>query len=116
KLGTTIKLVTDIQICNVKPVTSRRNWPSGAPEQVKRFYACNDVDTFLCDRPLHKPPIDKENEFKSLWIERTTLVTENTLPGILRWSEVISRSMEEIPPVEVRTLHFSNFSYLFITF
>ncbi|XP_045764992.1 dedicator of cytokinesis protein 3 isoform X2 [Maniola jurtina] len=89
-----------IQICNVKPVTSRRTWPSGAPEQVKRFYACNDVDTFLCDRPLQKPPIDKDNEFKSLWIERTTLVTENTLPGILRWSEVMSRSMEEIPPVE----------------
>ncbi|KAJ0179753.1 hypothetical protein K1T71_004344 [Dendrolimus kikuchii] len=89
-----------IQICNVKPVTSRRNWPSGAPEQVKRYYACNDVDTFLCDRPLHKPPIDKDNEFKSLWIERTTLLTENTLPGILRWSEVVSRSVEEIPPVE----------------
>ncbi|XP_047526510.1 dedicator of cytokinesis protein 3 [Vanessa atalanta] len=89
-----------IQICNVKPVSSRRSWPGGAPEPVKRFYACNDVDTFLCDRPLHKPPIDKDNEFKSLWIERTTLVTENTLPGILRWSEVISRSVEEIPPVE----------------
>ncbi|KAM3961593.1 LOW QUALITY PROTEIN: dedicator of cytokinesis protein 3-like [Aphomia sociella] len=89
-----------IQICNVKPVPARRVWPPGAPEQVKRFYACNDVDTFLCDRPLHKPPIDKDNEFKSLWIERTTLVTENTLPGILRWSEVISRSVEEIPPVE----------------
>ncbi|CAH0728920.1 unnamed protein product, partial [Brenthis ino] len=89
-----------IQICNVKPVASRRTWPGGAPDQVKRFYACNDVDTFLCDRPLHKPPIDKENEFKSLWIERTTLVTETTLPGILRWSEVISRSVEEIPPVE----------------
>ncbi|XP_061710006.1 dedicator of cytokinesis protein 3 isoform X3 [Cydia pomonella] len=89
-----------IQICNVKPVAARRQWGSGAPEQARRFYACNDVNTFLCDRPLHKPPIDKDNEFKSLWIERTTLVTENTLPGILRWSEVVSRSVEEIPPVE----------------
>ncbi|XP_032511085.2 dedicator of cytokinesis protein 3 [Danaus plexippus] len=89
-----------IQICNVKPVSSRRSWPPGVPDPVRRFYVCNDVDTFLCDRPLHKPPIDKDNEFKSLWIERTTLVTENTLPGILRWSEVISRSVEEIPPVE----------------
>ncbi|XP_037298897.1 dedicator of cytokinesis protein 3 isoform X2 [Manduca sexta] len=89
-----------IQICNVKPVPSRRAWPAGAPDQLRRFYAANDVDTFLCDRPLHKPPIDKDNEFKSLWIERTTLVTENSLPGILRWSEVISRSVEEIPPVE----------------
>ncbi|CAH2075479.1 unnamed protein product, partial [Iphiclides podalirius] len=89
-----------IQICNVKPVGARRAWPAGAAEAVRRYYACNDVDTFLCDRPLHKPPIDKDNEFKSLWIERTTLVTENTLPGILRWSEVISRSVEEIPPVE----------------
>ncbi|KAI8429141.1 hypothetical protein MSG28_007688 [Choristoneura fumiferana] len=89
-----------IQICNVKPVAARRTWGANAPEQARRFYACNNVNTFLCDRPLHKPPIDKDNEFKSLWIERTTLVTENTLPGILRWSEVVSRSVEEIPPVE----------------
>ncbi|XP_072940797.1 dedicator of cytokinesis protein 3 [Epargyreus clarus] len=89
-----------IQICNVKPVARPRSWPAGAPEPLKRFHAAHDVGTFLCDRPLHKPPIDKDNEFKSLWIERTTLVTENTLPGILRWSEVISRSVEEIPPVE----------------
>ncbi|XP_045534421.1 dedicator of cytokinesis protein 3 [Papilio machaon] len=88
-----------IQICNVKPVCGKVV-AAGAAEAVRRYYACNDVDTFLCDRPLHKPPIDKDNEFKSLWIERTTLVTENTLPGILRWSEVISRSVEEIPPVE----------------
>ncbi|XP_045514580.1 dedicator of cytokinesis protein 4 [Pieris brassicae] len=89
-----------IQICNVKPVASIHSCPTNAPEQVKRFYAFNDVDTFLCDRPLQKPPIDKDNEFKSLWIERTTLVTENTLPNILRWSEVVTRSVEEIPPVE----------------
>ncbi|XP_028157051.1 dedicator of cytokinesis protein 3-like [Ostrinia furnacalis] len=53
-----------IQICNVKPVAKRRTWPNGAPDQLKRFYGTNDVDTFLCDRPLHKPPIDKDNEFK----------------------------------------------------
>ncbi|XP_050668990.1 dedicator of cytokinesis protein 3-like [Leptidea sinapis] len=89
-----------IQICNVKPVARLESCPSNAPEQVKRFYSFNDVNTFLSDRPLHKPPIDKDNEFKSLWIERTTLVTENILPGILRWSEVVTRSVEEITPVE----------------
>lgn len=57
---------------------------------------------------------------QSLWIERTTLVTETTLPGILRWSEVISRSVEEIPPVEVsisvpKAISVQNSSY-FINF
>ncbi|VVC93536.1 unnamed protein product [Leptidea sinapis] len=89
-----------VRICNVKPVARLESCPSNAPEQVKRFYSFNDVNTFLSDRPLHKPPIDKDNEFKSLWIERTTLVTENILPGILRWSEVVTRSVEEITPVE----------------
>jgi hypothetical protein len=59
-----VDVFADIQICNVKPVCGRAVWPMGAPEAARRFYATNQVDTFLCDRPLHKPPIDKDNEFK----------------------------------------------------
>lgn len=35
-----------------------------------------------------------------MWIERTILEIDNALPGILRWFEVTSRSIEEVPPVK----------------
>lgn len=64
------------------------------------FYLVNDVRKFIFDRPLHRGPVDRENEFKSLWIERTTLTTEAKLPGILRWFEVIEKRSELLAPVQ----------------
>ena len=43
---------------------------------------------------------DKENEFKSLWIERSFLTTAAKLPGILRWSEVVGKKVIEVSPIE----------------
>ncbi|XP_076362645.1 dedicator of cytokinesis protein 3-like isoform X4 [Tachypleus tridentatus] len=90
-----------IQICNVKPIPELRPEFEGqhVPEKVLSYYLVNDVRTFQFDRPVHKGPIDKDNEFKSLWIERTTLTTASRLPGILRWFEVIDRQLEEISPI-----------------
>lgn len=70
------------------------------PEKIARFYHVNDVTRFQHDRPVYKGQIDKDNEFKSLWIERTILDTGAPLPGILRWFEVINRSVQELTPVE----------------
>lgn len=70
------------------------------PERVVAFYLVNDVRKFIFDRPLHRGPVDRENEFKSLWIERTTLTTEAKLPGILRWFEVIEKRSELLAPVQ----------------
>lgn len=115
-----IFLILDIQICNVKPLSdndsvfSKGMFP--VPEKISNFYQVNMIKRFQSDRPVHKGPIHKENEFKvnkenikirnglknflqSLWIERTTLETCNALPGILRWFEVTKRKVEEIPPV-----------------
>lgn len=80
--------VADIQICNVKPLGEGRVWREAVgpvPERIARFYRSNDVSRFQLDRPVHKGPIDKENEFKSLWLERTVLTTAQSLPGILRF-------------------------------
>uniref|UniRef100_A0A1B6BYQ6 Dedicator of cytokinesis protein 3 n=1 Tax=Clastoptera arizonana TaxID=38151 RepID=A0A1B6BYQ6_9HEMI len=94
-----------IQICHVKPLPD--NGPpkyepvlADVPFHVTKFYQVNHVCRFRLDRPVHKPPIDKDNEFKSLWLERTTLVISNPLPGILRWFEVTHSSVEEVPPVQ----------------
>ncbi|XP_074109684.1 dedicator of cytokinesis spg isoform X2 [Cotesia typhae] len=92
-----------IQICNVKPIPEEGSLACTVgeiPERVVGFYLVNDVRKFTFDRPLHRGPVDRENEFKSLWIERTTLTTEAKLPGILRWFEVIERRSELLAPVQ----------------
>lgn len=94
---------TDIQICNVKPIPEENSLgctSAEVPDRVVAFYLVNDVRKFLFDRPLHRGPVDRENEFKSLWIERTTLTTEAKLPGILRWFEVTEKRSELLAPVQ----------------
>ncbi|XP_074036384.1 dedicator of cytokinesis spg isoform X2 [Leptinotarsa decemlineata] len=91
-----------IQICNVKPIPESNpiTLATDIPEKISRFYHYNDVRRFQCDRPVHKGIIDKENEIKTLWIERMVMEIASPLPGILRWFEVISRQTDEIPPVQ----------------
>ncbi|XP_012288369.1 dedicator of cytokinesis protein 3 [Orussus abietinus] len=92
-----------IQICNVKPIPEESSLACSTteiPDRVVAFYLVNDVRKFTFDRPLHRGPVDRENEFKSLWIERTTLTTEARLPGILRWFEVVEKRSELLAPVQ----------------
>ncbi|KAK0167462.1 hypothetical protein PV327_004857 [Microctonus hyperodae] len=92
-----------IQICNVKPIPEESSLActtGEVPDRIVAFYLVNDVRKFTFDRPLHRGLVDRENEFKSLWIERTTLTTEAKLPGILRWFEVIERRTELLAPVQ----------------
>lgn len=70
------------------------------PDRIKSFYRVNNIRRFRYDRPFHKGPKDKENEFKSLWIERTTLSLTYSLPGISRWFEVQKRELVEVSPLE----------------
>lgn len=83
-----------IQISNVRPIADNpylKTTRVPIPEKIERFYQVNDVTRFQHDRPIYKGQIDKDNEFKSLWIERTTLDIHSSLPGILRWFEIINR-------------------------
>lgn len=61
-----IKLFSDIQICNVKPIPEPNPiiLATDIPQKISRFYHYNDVKRFQCDRPVHKGIIDKENEIK----------------------------------------------------
>uniref|UniRef100_A0A1Y1KZG9 C2 DOCK-type domain-containing protein n=1 Tax=Photinus pyralis TaxID=7054 RepID=A0A1Y1KZG9_PHOPY len=91
-----------IQISNVKPIPEPNPivLASDIPEKISRFYHYNDVRRFQCDRPVNKGIVDKDNEIKTLWIERTILEIESLLPGILRCFEVVTRHTEEIAPVQ----------------
>uniref|UniRef100_A0AAR2LQ32 Dedicator of cytokinesis 3 n=1 Tax=Pygocentrus nattereri TaxID=42514 RepID=A0AAR2LQ32_PYGNA len=91
-----------IQVYAVTPVSELSDGPmmDRVPERIKSFYRINNVSRFHYDRPFHKGPKDRENEFRSLWIERTTLVLCRPLPGISRWFDVERREVVEVSPLE----------------
>lgn len=72
------------------------------PEKVTKFYHVNDVKCFQHDRPVYKGQVDEKdsNDFSRLWIERTILAISEPLPNILRWTQIIDRSFQELTPVE----------------
>ncbi|CAH2276722.1 dedicator of cytokinesis 2 [Pelobates cultripes] len=92
----------DIQCFTVQPVLEEqprfKNKP--VPDQIINFYKSNYVQRFQYSRPVMKGSIDPENEFASMWIERTTFITAYRLPGILRWFEVTSMQHAIISPLE----------------
>ncbi|XP_076864318.1 dedicator of cytokinesis protein 3 isoform X7 [Brachyhypopomus gauderio] len=91
-----------LQIYAVSPVPENTEvlQMDRVPDRIKSFYRVNNVRLFRHDRPFHKGPKDRENEFKSLWIERTTLSLTHSLPGISRWFEVEKRELVEVSPLE----------------
>ncbi|KFO74130.1 Dedicator of cytokinesis protein 2, partial [Cuculus canorus] len=70
------------------------------PEQITNFYKANHIQKFSYSRPFQKGPKDPDNEFATMWIERTTFVTAYPLPGILRWFVVTSTTTTTISPLE----------------
>ncbi|KAH0630016.1 hypothetical protein JD844_012569 [Phrynosoma platyrhinos] len=92
----------NLQIYGVTPIPDNIDvlQMDRVPDRIKSFYRVNNIRKFRYDRPFHKGPKDKENEFKSLWIERTTLTLTHSLPGISRWFEVERRELVEVSPLE----------------
>uniref|UniRef100_A0A8C7XUG5 Dedicator of cytokinesis 2 n=1 Tax=Oryzias sinensis TaxID=183150 RepID=A0A8C7XUG5_9TELE len=85
-----------IQCFTVQPVLEipprLKNKP--VPDQIINFYKSNYVQRFHYSRPVRKGPVDPDNEFASMWIERTTFTTVYKLPGILRWFETTLSPLE----------------------
>lgn len=91
-----------------------------------RYHRVNDVQRFRFSRPAPRKEIvstgsvDREkesntganssNEFASLWLERTVLVTSYPLPGILRWFPVISSETYLVSPLRnaIETMEATN--------
>ncbi|CAG0919848.1 unnamed protein product [Notodromas monacha] len=100
-----------IQVCCVRPVARDKRADKSVPEdlvdpakisdKILSFYEYNDVSTFRYDRPIVAPGSETcDNEFKNRWIERTTLKTEHSLPGILTGFVVVHRKTEMITPID----------------
>ena len=94
----------DIQVVAVKPVPEppilSKNESFHIPETALNYYDRNCVRKFIYDRPVQRAPFDPNNEFKSLWIERTCCQIEHQLPGLLRMFEVVSTHVTQISPIE----------------
>lgn len=56
----------DLQIYAVTPIPESQEvlQREGVPDNIKSFYKVNHIWKFRYDRPFHKGPKDKENEFK----------------------------------------------------
>ncbi|XP_051925750.1 dedicator of cytokinesis protein 2 isoform X1 [Hippocampus zosterae] len=91
-----------IQCFTVQPVLEipprLKNKP--VPDQIINFYKSNYVQRFHYSRPVRKGPVDPNNEFASMWIERTTFTTVYKLPGILRWFEATDMKHTTLSPLE----------------
>ena len=81
-----------LQICTVKPcgVVMEQLESPDVNERIRDYYRVNNVTRFEYSRPYHVGVKDKENEFKTLWLERTSVTIAWPLPGILQWSEVVN--------------------------
>ncbi|KAJ1127755.1 hypothetical protein NDU88_006148 [Pleurodeles waltl] len=101
-----------IQCFTVQPVLEEQNRLKNkpVPDQIINFYKSNYVQRFHYSRPIRKGSIDPENEFASMWIERTTFVTAYKLPGILPWFEVTSVCHTTMSPLEnaIETMSITN--------
>lgn len=82
------------------PVERRKFQRKNVLEQITKFYEVNNVNKFQYSRGVHKGQVDKDNEFKTLWLERTTIYTRFTFPGILCWFEAAAIDTEELSPVQ----------------
>ncbi|XP_065920842.1 dedicator of cytokinesis protein 1-like isoform X2 [Dysidea avara] len=91
-----------IQSCSVEPVSEQYEKFEGKTvnEQISHFYRTNYVKQFVLKRPFFKGKKDKENEFKTLYVERTVFTTAYPFPGKLRWFEVVKTEVTELNPVE----------------
>lgn len=65
KLSLTAEL-PDLQIYAVTPIPDNIDvlQMDRVPDRIKSFYRVNNIRKFRYDRPFHKGPKDKENEFK----------------------------------------------------
>ncbi|KAF5891448.1 dedicator of cytokinesis protein 2, partial [Clarias magur] len=91
-----------IQCFTVQPVLEipPRLMNKPVPDQIINFYKSNYVQRFQYSRPVRKGKVDPDNEFASMWIERTTFYTAYKLPGILRWFEATNMTHTTVSPLE----------------
>lgn len=84
---------SDVQINKVDPVMDDRKQKfvgKRVPDQILKYHRVNEVQKFQFSRPIYPNGNEKDNEFGNLWLERTVMMTNYPLPGILMCFPVTS--------------------------
>jgi len=79
-------------------------WDSGkherAPLRLKKYYRENETDTYFYTSAVQKKKHKKDNEFRSLWITKTFIVCEDSIPSMRRRVPVLSTKVVEYTPFQ----------------
>lgn len=91
-----------LQINKIDPVMHERERfrNKTVHDQILKYYKVNEVQKFTYSRPIRRSEKDSDNEFATIWLERTNLVISYPLPGILHWFPVTICQSLEISPLE----------------
>merc|ERR1712130_402130 len=71
-----------------------------APLRLKKYYRENETSTFFYTNAVQKKKNEKDNEFRSLWITKTFIVCEDSIPSMRRRVPVISEKIVEYTPFQ----------------
>ena len=104
-----------LQVTKVDPLMATNEAINGrirnVHQQILNYYKTNEVNRFTYSRPFIKDKNKKNvNEFANLWIERTTMETKYSFPGVLQWFQVQSEAVSYLSPIQnaVETVRKSN--------
>jgi len=71
-----------------------------APLRLKKYYRENETSTYFYTNAIQKKKNKKDNEFRSLWITKTFIVCEDSIPSMRRRIPVISEKIVEYTPFQ----------------
>ncbi|XP_076317091.1 dedicator of cytokinesis protein myoblast city isoform X3 [Tachypleus tridentatus] len=101
-----------LQINKIDPVMHEQDRFHGklVHDQILKYYKVNEVQKFTYSRPVRRGEKDSDNEFATMWLKRTYLLTSYPLPGILCWFPVTNSEDMEISPLEnaIETMETTN--------
>merc|ERR1712129_157382 len=71
-----------------------------APLRLKKYYRENETATFFYTNAIQKKKHKKDNEFRSLWITKTFIVCEDSIPCMRRRVPVVDEKIVEYTPFQ----------------
>jgi hypothetical protein len=86
---------------------NRVQFNTAMPDRIQKFHQANQVKVFFYTRPFQQQQATSssassapQNEFASLWIAKTFVVTEDTFPNVQRRLEICERREVMLSPLE----------------
>jgi len=92
----------EFQISKSSPSTHVSK-PQQIPEQVRKQRENSDIQVFNYSVPVQKGGKNPKNEFKDLWVVKTSILVKEPFPSNRRRIQVVDRKESHVSPVENAT-------------